>query len=122
MGNKKNIVLLVLAILAFINGATTQYLEPGVVFPKTDMWFMFAGIFFIYMWYYIDSEQVKYKRGALLNIAIVALGAVALPYYFFRSRGFKKGLIHTVIFFLLVALWVVLQTGGAYAVYYGIQS
>jgi len=122
MDNKKNIVLLALAIVAFINGATTQYFEPGVAFPKTDMWFIFAGVVLIYMWYHFDSEQIKYKRGALLNTAVVALGAVALPYYFFRSRGFKKGLMYTVMFALLVALSAALQTGGAYAVYYGIQS
>jgi len=45
-----------------------------------------------------------------------------MPYYFFRSRGFKKGLIATIGFFALIVLFSYVTLGGQYATYYGLQT
>lgn len=122
MISKKNRVLLFLAIAAFSNGVLAQYIEPGMVFAKTDIPFMLVGAFLSFWWYYLDSEQIEFQRGKLLNIGIIAIGFLAFPYYFFRTRGIKKGLAYTTAFFIVVISWSVLQSAGAHAVYYGIQS
>jgi len=122
MNSKKNWILLFLAITAFINGAVTQYLESGVTFPKTDIPFMVVGLFLYFWWYYLDSEQMEYQRSKLLNIGIIAVGFIAFPYYFFRTRGMKKGFAYTIVFIIVLMSWSVLETAGAHAVYYGIQS
>jgi hypothetical protein len=111
-----------LAITAFSNGVATEYFEPEIMFPLTDFLFMFIGVFWSFWWYYLDSEQIEFKRSMLLNIGIVAIGLLAFPYYFFRTRGFKTGLIYTSLFIVVVIAWSVLQSVGAQLVYYGMQS
>ena len=118
----KNLILVALAVVALLSGAAAQYFEPGVAFPRTDLLFLLTGVTLSFGWYYLDSEQIQFRRGKLLNVCVIALGIVALPYYFFRSRGLKKGLVSTIVFLVAVSVWSLLQTGGAYAVYYAIQS
>lgn len=119
---KKNSILVALAVVAFLNGATSQYLEPGVAFSRADIWYMFIAVSLSFGWYYLDSQQIGYQRSKWLNVGIIGIGVLALPYYFFRSRGFTKGFLCTVLFIMFAVAWSALQMGGAYAVYYGIQS
>lgn len=121
MINKKNWVLGGLAFTAFLDGSVGQYLDPGAPFPVSSIPLMLIAVTLSFMWYYIDSEQIEYRRGKFLNIGIIALGIIAFPYYFFRSRGFRRGLIFTVLFIAVVIAWSALQTFGVYMVYYGIQ-
>ena len=122
MNNKKNWILIALALLAIVNGGTSQYLEPGVAFGRSDLGFMLMGAILSFAWYYLDSEQIQYQRSTWLSVGVIGIGIVALPYYFFHSRGFKKGLLYTALFLLAAIAWSVLQTAGAYVVYYGVQS
>ena len=122
MNTKKNLVLLAQAIVGFLYGATAQYLEPGIAVSRTGIWFTFLGATLLFAWYYFDSEQIQYQRGRLLNIGIIFLAIIALPYYFFRSRGLKKGFVYTALFLMMAFAWSALQEMGAYAVYYVIQS
>ena len=115
-------LLLSFVIVGFLNGAISQYLEPNVTFPRTDVVFMLIGAAIIFIWYYYDSENNKFKRSPLLNIAVVAIGILAVPYYLFRSRGLKLGALFTLYFIIVLLLWTVFQTAGMYLIYYGIQS
>ena len=47
----------------------------------------------IYWWYHLDKGEREYQAGPLMNAGVVALTIVALPIYFIRSRGWKRGLI-----------------------------
>jgi len=40
----------------------------------------------IFSWYNFDSNNRSYPRSTLLNIAVVTLALVAIPYYLVRSR------------------------------------
>lgn len=78
--------------------------------PALWMWtslLMTSGLTF--GWYYWDSEAHHYKRSKLLNISIVAVSVIAIPYYVvrrsepgtkFRAFGAVMGL-----FLLLVLLY-----------------
>ena len=121
INKQKNGLLVALAVTAVLNGAVAQYFEPGVIFAKTDAIFTFVGITLIFTWYYLDSKQTRYRRSVFLNTAVIAIGIIALPYYFFRSRGLKEGFIYSALFILVMIGWSVLQIGGAYAVLYGSQ-
>ena len=55
-------------------------------------------------------------------MGVVALAIVALPYYFFRSRGLKRGALATLLFFLAAIGYGVFCVAGQYAVWYGLQS
>ena len=61
----------------------------------------------IFTWYYHDSNQRSYQRSALLNIGVVTLAIVAIPYYLIRTRerGQKsKAILHLAGFFVLIIL------------------
>jgi len=120
--NSKTIVLLILAVLAFLTGALGQYIAPGQPYPPTEMAFILAGSALVFAWYLIDTQQRSYKRTVWLNIGVVGLALVALPYYFFRSRGAKSGLVATGLFLLMLLASFAFTSAGQYAIYYGLQS
>ncbi|CAN4280479.1 hypothetical protein LJR125_003380 [Pseudoxanthomonas sp. LjRoot125] len=45
-----------------------------------------------------------------------------LPYYFFRSRGFKRGALATLALFDVLIVSGLLTFGGQCATYFGLQS
>ena len=118
----KTLVLVLLLAASLLSGAIDQYFYPGQPLPPTALAFTVVGAFLIFIWYRIDSTEIGYKRSPWLNVAVVALAIVALPYYFFRSRGAKRGVIATG---LMVAAFIasgLLSMGGMYATYYGLQA
>lgn len=56
----------------------------------------------VYWWYYLDKRERSIRTGAVQNIGVAALAIIALPIYFFRSRGFKGGVIASLLFLGLV--------------------
>ena len=118
----KLIVLVALAILAFAQGATSQFLSPGVAFPRSDLAFLLPEAILVFAWYRLDSTERAYPRSVWLNIGVVALALLALPYYFFRTRGAVKGFVATFIFLGCAVLWSFLVQAGEYATYYGVQT
>ena len=71
-----------------------------------------VGVFLVFLWYRFDTDAMNYRRSPLLNVAVVALALVALPYYFFRSRGFTRGLLASAMFLLVFAAYSLLQMAG----------
>jgi hypothetical protein len=47
----------------------------------------------IFWWYHVDKAEKQYRAGPLMNVGVVALAVIALPVYFIRSRGWKRGSI-----------------------------
>lgn len=45
----------------------------------------------IFWWYHVDKAEKQYRAGPLMNVGVVALAVFALPVYFIRSRGWKRG-------------------------------
>lgn len=120
--SKKNWILIAFGVFAFLNGATSQYLVGSSARAPAQLCFMLIAVGFYFAWYYFDSEAIGYRRGKLLNVGVVALAIVALPYYFFRSRGLKTGLVYTALFLLVVIAWLALHAIGAYAVRLALQG
>ena len=118
----KSKIILVLAVLSFLVGIAGQYFYPGREISPVDMWSMPAFMFLIFWWYRIDSTNRSYKRSPLLNIGVIGIAAIALPYYFFRSRGFKGGVIATTGLFGAVIASGLLTLVGQTVTYLGLQS
>lgn len=80
-----------LLLLSVTLGAVRAYLEAHHI--REPLWWHFGSTFLalglIFAWYHMDSVQRSYKRSMLLNVGVVALAVVALPYYVIRSR--KRG-------------------------------
>ncbi|MEP7076131.1 MAG: hypothetical protein ABI878_09985 [Acidobacteriota bacterium] len=53
---------------------------------------VFFGIA-IFLWCQIDAEERGVKVGTLFAIGVLLFGPFAVMYYFFRTRGFQRGLI-----------------------------
>jgi hypothetical protein len=47
----------------------------------------------IFWWYHTDKHAKNYRAGPLMNVGVIALTIVALPVYFIRSRGWRRGVI-----------------------------
>ena len=84
-----------LALLAAITLVTpiVETLMTGRVepFSNFDLGGSFLSLLPIYWWYHLDKDQTGYRAGPLLNVGVAALAIVALPVYFVRSRGWKRG-------------------------------
>jgi riboflavin transporter FmnP len=63
----------------------------------------FLSLLPMYWWYHLDKQQRGYQAGPLMNVGVIALTALALPIYFIRSRGWKKGTMAIVLAALFVA-------------------
>lgn len=120
--NPKTIVLSALAAAAFASGAVDQYFHPGVAFPPTAIVFTVVGVSLIFLWYRLDAMRIGYRRRPWLDLGVIALAIVALPYYFFRSRGARRGLIATGLMLLALVGVNLLAMAGACAVYFGLQA
>ena len=90
-----------LALLAAISllspvleAVATGRVEPFGNFALAEA---FVSIAPIYWWYYLDKQERGFRAGPLLNAGVVALAVVALPVYFIRSRGWKRGGVSTAI-------------------------
>jgi hypothetical protein len=92
------------------------------MFGRSDIVFTVVASLLIFMWYRFDSDQVSYRRSPWLNVGVIALTVIALPYYFFRSRGLGRGSVAIGLFLLCCATYLVLQKAGEYAAYYAWQS
>jgi hypothetical protein len=60
-----------------------------------DLAITVVSISLIFWWYHADKHERDYHAGPLMNIGVIALALLALPIYFIRSRGWKRGLIAT---------------------------
>ena len=115
-------VLCGLAVVAVLSGAIGQYFYPGEIMPLTDILFTVVATALLFIWYRADSDRLAYRRSIGLNVAVVFVSAIAMPYYFFRSRGFKYGSFATALFLIVAIVYWLLIVVGQYAAYYGLQS
>ncbi len=100
--------LTALALLALLSlagplievGATGR-VEPFSEFGLAEA---FLSLPLIYWWYHVDKHQRNYQAGPLMNVGVVALTILALPVYFIRSRGWKRGSIATALAALVLAI------------------
>jgi hypothetical protein len=117
----KGAVISALAVIAFLSGAADQYFYPNNPLPPTNIIASILGIVLIFVWYCLDSDQRSYRRSSWLNIGVFLFAIVALPYYFFRSRGIAGGVAATGIFLLMLVASGILTAAGTYATYYALQ-
>ena len=72
----------------------------------------FIGIALIYWWYHADKRSRGYEAGALMNGAVIVAAVVALPIYFVRSRGWKRGGLATLLAVVVFGATLALGEAG----------
>ena len=45
----------------------------------------------LFWWYHLDKAEQGYQAGKLMNAGVLVLAVIALPVYFIRSRGWRRG-------------------------------
>ena len=53
----------------------------------------FVSVALIFWWYHADKRERNYEAGPFMNVGVVAASVLALPIYFVRSRGWKRGML-----------------------------
>lgn len=86
----KNIALSGLLGLAFVAGVLEHWFASQVA-STLSMAHLAISIVLIFSWFYLDSRESNYQSTVALKLFIVGLTVFALPYYFFRSRGGRRG-------------------------------
>jgi len=89
----------------------TGRVEP---FSKFDLGGSFLSLLPIYWWYHLDKDETGYRAGPLLNVGVAALAIVALPVYFVRSRGWKRGGVISLYALGILGVLYLLETLGEF--------
>ncbi|MFK2873218.1 hypothetical protein [Dyella lipolytica] len=122
--NPKTIVIWLMALITFLGGATAQYFYQRHAHPPGLIAAVLVAIsaFLMFLWYRLDTEQRSYRRTYLLNVGVVGFSLIALPYYFFRSRGVKGGFVASSLFFLAILGSFFVSMAGRYLVYFVVRT
>ena len=110
-----------MAAFSLVSGAVEQYFQPGQSLGSTGLVNAFLGVLLVFLWYRVDAEQCGYRRSPGLNFAIVGFTLFGLPYYFFRSRGWRSGAVATLVFLLAIIGAGLLHGMGTTLVYHLVQ-
>src|ERR1700730_6395223 len=108
--------LLALGILALISliSPMIEMMVTGRVemFSKFGMVETVVSLAVLFWWYHVDKREWNYKAGPLMNGGVLALAIFALPVYFVRSRGWKKGATNTALALAFLGVTLILGEAG----------
>jgi hypothetical protein len=109
----KTCALAILAAISFL-GPILELLVTGRIEPYGNfaMGEVFVSLAPIYWWYHEDKKQMQYSAGPLMNAGVIALAIVALPIYFIRARGWRRGGLFILMFVVAVAATFMLEWLG----------
>ena len=109
----KTIALALLGVLSFA-GPLVEMLVTGKVedLSKFDIATTIVALPLIFWWYHVDKREHDYRAGPLMNGGVVAVAVIALPIYFVRTRGWKRGAIATLLALgVFLILWGLSELG-----------
>ena len=112
---KPNHILgLILVGMAMLGGMSAYLDSHGIREPNWSVVSTSIGFsLLVFWWYWVDSTLRSYRRSPLLNVAVVAVSFVAIPYYLLRSRQKGQRLMAVVRMSCFVALLVAALVLGA---------
>jgi hypothetical protein len=104
-----------LAAVSFF-GPFLEVLISGGIEPygKWEVGETLIALVLIFWWYHVDKAEHAYRAGPLLNGGMLLAVVVAMPVYFIRSRGWKRGAQAIVVAALAFALLYGLGEAGEY--------
>lgn len=51
----------------------------------------------VFWWYHVDKAEHGYRAGPLMNGGMLLVMVIAMPVYLIRSRGWKRGIVASLI-------------------------
>lgn len=83
----RHVLILLLTYAAVLSGALTWMDDRGIREPQ---WMsVTTSIVFsllCFWWYWLDAGVRRYRRTPLLNVAVIGIAVIAIPWYVIRSR------------------------------------
>ncbi|HTM61102.1 MAG TPA: hypothetical protein VL199_12140 [Burkholderiales bacterium] len=113
MRKDKAAALIALAAISFVMPALERAMTGRVEMLSTYGLVETAlSLIALFWWFHLDKAEQNYRAGKLMNAGVLILAAVALPIYFLRSRGWKRGGIAIVWAIVFLGVMFVLETAG----------
>jgi len=113
--DKKSIYIAAL-ISAPICGIFVELVADDILFSIWDIPAALFSLFLLFAWYRLDTNLLGLKRRIWGNSAFVYFTVIAMPVYLLKTRGWLKGIKASMIFFVVMLLWSLLEGLGALAV------
>lgn len=112
MNSRRVLILFFTVVFVFgsISGyyATQERLTPEAV----DFLFSAVSLVLLYVWYYLDASEVKFRRSVRMGACIVAFTFFAIPVYLYRSRPAGARLMAVIRFLGLTVLALLAVVAG----------
>jgi len=105
----KRALIFLFSLMALYGAIAGYFASVDANSPKPiEFLFTACSAVLIYVWYYFDAAEQRYKRSVLLGGSVVAFSLLAIPYYLIKSRPAGKKMKALLYFFGSVLLAVVL--------------
>ena len=95
----------VLIVVGFAEGVAAGRVYGGPSMEAAQVALTVVNTFLIFVWYRNDSIERSYWPSRLLSVALAGVTILAMPYYLFKTRGFKGGLIASGLFVLTIVIY-----------------
>jgi len=88
----KTLALVLMAAVSFAS-PLVETLARGRVDPLSAYGFaeLFASMVLVFWWYHLDKAEQGYERAYVMNAGVLLMAVIALPIYFVRTRGWRRG-------------------------------
>lgn len=88
----KTLALILMAAVSFAS-PFAESLATGQVETLSTFGLIETGVSLVllFWWYHLDKAERGYAAGRLMNAGVLVVAAIALPIYFIRSRGWRRG-------------------------------
>jgi len=95
-------------------GPLIEVLVTGQVedFGRFSMGETAIAMALVFWWFHVDKRSHGYRAGPLMNGGVLAAAAIALPVYFVRSRGWKRGVLATLVAAGVFLVSLLLENAG----------
>ena len=113
MPRGKAAALVTLAAISFVMPAVERAMAGHVEMLSTyGLAETALSLIALFWWFHLDKAERNYRAGKLMNAGVLLFAAIALPIYFVRSRGWKRGGIAILCALLFLAVMFVLEEAG----------
>ncbi len=109
----KNLALIALAVISLAMPAVERAMTGRVELLSTYGLVETAlSLIALFWWFHLDKAEHDYRAGKLMNAGVLIFAAIALPIYFVRSRGWKRGGIAIAWALLFLCVMFALEEAG----------
>lgn len=109
----KLVALGLLALVSLVSPMIEKLVTGRVeMLSKFGMVETVVSLVVLFWWYHMDKREWNYKAGPLMNGGVLAVAIIALPVYFIRTRGWKKGAVTIALALAFLAATLFLGEAG----------